>query len=348
MATGRVGKSPARPDPARRARSRRSSTGLGTDPASGRRCPAVSSQHILQGGGQHADQPRPVGQDGARPGPPGGAPPGAAQAGPRRLHPGAARRRGRAAEIPIHLTGEPAGVRDGGLLEQGTFTLSIEAKPGDIPPAIEVDVRALESATSSQWPTCRCPPASSPRRNPETSWPTCPAPRHRSPEEAEAAEGEEARARRPRARAARPPPRPARARPPRRRGGVATRGGAATRGEGARCSGAAPGRGPSADLLVVGLGNPGDGVRPDPPQRRRRGRRAPGQPPRRQAPKQKERSLTDEVNVGGKRIALADPPDLHERLRGGGGSAGAALRGRARPAGRRAGRDGLRARAACR
>jgi large subunit ribosomal protein L25 len=48
------------------------------------------------------------------------------------------------AEIPVHLEGEPAGVRDGGVLEQLLFTLSIEAKPADIPTAIEVDVSALE------------------------------------------------------------------------------------------------------------------------------------------------------------------------------------------------------------
>jgi large subunit ribosomal protein L25 len=47
------------------------------------------------------------------------------------------------AEVPIHLTGEAAGVRDGGLLEQATFTLSIEAKPGDLPAGIEADVSGL-------------------------------------------------------------------------------------------------------------------------------------------------------------------------------------------------------------
>ena len=46
------------------------------------------------------------------------------------------------AEVPIHLVGEAAGVREGGLVEQATFTLSIEAKPGDLPAAIEVDVSA--------------------------------------------------------------------------------------------------------------------------------------------------------------------------------------------------------------
>src|SRR5919106_1172759 len=48
-----------------------------------------------------------------------------------------------AAEVPIHLIGEPTGVRDGGILEQVTFTLSVEAKPADVPRAIEVDISAL-------------------------------------------------------------------------------------------------------------------------------------------------------------------------------------------------------------
>ncbi len=48
-----------------------------------------------------------------------------------------------AAEVPIHLMGEPTGVRDGGILEQVTFTLSVEAKPADVPRAIEVDVSGL-------------------------------------------------------------------------------------------------------------------------------------------------------------------------------------------------------------
>ena len=48
------------------------------------------------------------------------------------------------AEVPIHLIGEAQGVKEGGLLEQDTFTLSIEAKPGDLPNAIEADVSALK------------------------------------------------------------------------------------------------------------------------------------------------------------------------------------------------------------
>ena len=47
------------------------------------------------------------------------------------------------AEIPIHLVGEATGVKDGGLLEQLLFHLTIEAMPGNIPVSIEIDVEAL-------------------------------------------------------------------------------------------------------------------------------------------------------------------------------------------------------------
>lgn len=47
------------------------------------------------------------------------------------------------AEVPLHLVGEAAGVRDGGLVEQAIFTLSIEAKPAELPAAIEVDISEL-------------------------------------------------------------------------------------------------------------------------------------------------------------------------------------------------------------
>jgi large subunit ribosomal protein L25 len=48
------------------------------------------------------------------------------------------------AEIPVHLTGDAEGVSRGGVLEQLVHTLSVEAKPGDLPPSIEFDVSALE------------------------------------------------------------------------------------------------------------------------------------------------------------------------------------------------------------
>jgi large subunit ribosomal protein L25 len=48
------------------------------------------------------------------------------------------------AEVPIHLVGEAAGVRDGGILDQAMFTLTVEANPGDIPSSIEADVSGLD------------------------------------------------------------------------------------------------------------------------------------------------------------------------------------------------------------
>ena len=48
------------------------------------------------------------------------------------------------AEIPVHLVGEATGVRDGGLVEQLIFNLTIEAMPGNIPVSLEVDVSALD------------------------------------------------------------------------------------------------------------------------------------------------------------------------------------------------------------
>ena len=48
------------------------------------------------------------------------------------------------AEVPIRVEGEAPGVRDGGILEQVLFTLTVEAKPADLPAAIDVDVSSLD------------------------------------------------------------------------------------------------------------------------------------------------------------------------------------------------------------
>lgn len=47
------------------------------------------------------------------------------------------------AEVPIHLVGESHGVKEGGQLDHLVHTILIEALPGDVPAAIEVDVAAL-------------------------------------------------------------------------------------------------------------------------------------------------------------------------------------------------------------
>jgi large subunit ribosomal protein L25 len=47
------------------------------------------------------------------------------------------------ADVALHLTGEPAGVKDGGVLEQLVFAVPVEAKPQDIPQELEADVSHL-------------------------------------------------------------------------------------------------------------------------------------------------------------------------------------------------------------
>lgn len=49
-----------------------------------------------------------------------------------------------AADVALVLTGEPVGVRNGGLLDQQLFSLPVEAKPQDIPTSIEFDVSHLD------------------------------------------------------------------------------------------------------------------------------------------------------------------------------------------------------------
>jgi large subunit ribosomal protein L25 len=49
-----------------------------------------------------------------------------------------------AAEVPLHLEGEAEGVKNGGLLEQMVFAISVEALPADVPPAVTLDVSALD------------------------------------------------------------------------------------------------------------------------------------------------------------------------------------------------------------
>jgi large subunit ribosomal protein L25 len=48
-----------------------------------------------------------------------------------------------AAEIPLDIEGEPPGVKEGGVLEQLFFSITVEALPGNIPTSITVDVSHL-------------------------------------------------------------------------------------------------------------------------------------------------------------------------------------------------------------
>ncbi len=47
------------------------------------------------------------------------------------------------AKVPLHLAGTPAGVREGGLLEQLVHEVEVECLPKDLPHEIKVDVSKL-------------------------------------------------------------------------------------------------------------------------------------------------------------------------------------------------------------
>jgi large subunit ribosomal protein L25 len=46
--------------------------------------------------------------------------------------------------VPIHLVGEAAGVKDGGVLQQAMHQLSIRALPTNIPSSIDIDITNLQ------------------------------------------------------------------------------------------------------------------------------------------------------------------------------------------------------------
>jgi large subunit ribosomal protein L25 len=99
------------------------------------------------------------------------------------------------AEIPLQLMGEAPGVRDGGLLEQVLFTLSIEAKPTDLPRSIEVDVSGLAIGDHLSVADLNLPRGVVTTQDPEEQVVHVAQPRGLTlPEEIEAAEAEEAAA----------------------------------------------------------------------------------------------------------------------------------------------------------
>jgi large subunit ribosomal protein L25 len=98
------------------------------------------------------------------------------------------------AEIPVHLLGEATGVKDGGLLEQLMFQLTVEAMPGNIPVSIEIDVSELEIGDQLRMEDIKLPDGVSTEVEADTVLAQVAAPRVVSEveegEEGEAAEGE--------------------------------------------------------------------------------------------------------------------------------------------------------------
>jgi large subunit ribosomal protein L25 len=96
-----------------------------------------------------------------------------------------------AADVPVHLTGEAEGVGMGGILEQALFSLTIEARPRDIPQTIECDVTALNIGDQVRVSELVLPAGVSTQIDPEELVAQVNAPRVEEEPEAEAAEGEE-------------------------------------------------------------------------------------------------------------------------------------------------------------
>jgi large subunit ribosomal protein L25 len=62
------------------------------------------------------------------------------------------------AEIPVHVVGESPGTKEGGIVEQLLFNLTISAKPADIPNEIEIDVSGLELNDQLRFADVALPP----------------------------------------------------------------------------------------------------------------------------------------------------------------------------------------------
>lgn len=95
-----------------------------------------------------------------------------------------------AAEVALHLEGEPAGVKSGGVLEQLIFQLSIEAMPQNIPQEIVASIEHLEIGDQLRLNEVTLPNGVVATIEEDTLIAQVVAPRVQE-EEAEAVEGEE-------------------------------------------------------------------------------------------------------------------------------------------------------------
>lgn len=54
------------------------------------------------------------------------------------------------ASVPLHLIGEAIGVKDGGIIQQTLYEISVRSLPADIPESIEIDISNLKIGDSLQ------------------------------------------------------------------------------------------------------------------------------------------------------------------------------------------------------
>jgi large subunit ribosomal protein L25 len=100
------------------------------------------------------------------------------------------------AEIPLTIEGEPPGAKEGGILEQLFFSVTVEALPGNIPTEIVVDVSHLALGDQLHVADLPIPEGVSVQHEPDELVVQVSIPRGLTEEEeaGEAAEGEEGEA----------------------------------------------------------------------------------------------------------------------------------------------------------
>jgi len=97
------------------------------------------------------------------------------------------------AEVPVRLTGDAEGVARGGVLEQLLHTVTVDARPADIPDSLELDISEVQIGGSVRVSDLTIPAGVAVRNEPEAVVAQISAPRV-AEEEAVAAEGAEGEA----------------------------------------------------------------------------------------------------------------------------------------------------------
>ncbi|MFL5954487.1 MAG: 50S ribosomal protein L25 [Gaiellaceae bacterium] len=97
------------------------------------------------------------------------------------------------ATVPLHLHGEPAGVKEGGVLSQVTNEINVEALPMEVPEHLEIDVSGMEMGDTLRLDALQTPEGVTLLDDPETVVATVTQPmREEEPEPVEGEEGAEA------------------------------------------------------------------------------------------------------------------------------------------------------------
>lgn len=81
------------------------------------------------------------------------------------------------AEVAVHLTGEPAGLKEGGVLEHTLFTVTVSAKPRELPEHLEIDVSDLNVGDAKRVSDLSPPPGVEILNDPEAVVANCLVPR---------------------------------------------------------------------------------------------------------------------------------------------------------------------------